>query len=138
MKLVGVSLLIFGVYDTKVYWYALTKGEGTFDFFGRELPARHRIVKIGFSFSPRILLCSGNRLVDLWLALATVRLFLYVIPDGASDAIGLHSNLCGMSQCLCVARAVPANRKHAPKTVKTEKFSPSSNIPPIKLTKGTK
>ncbi len=49
LKLVGVSLLIFGVYDTKVYWYALTKGEGTFDFFGRELPARHRSVKIGFS-----------------------------------------------------------------------------------------
>ena len=49
MKLVGVSLLIFGVYDTNVYWYALTKGEGTFDFFGRELPARHRVVKIGFS-----------------------------------------------------------------------------------------
>lgn len=49
LKLVGVSLLIFGVYDTKVYWYALTKGEGTFDFFGRELPARHRGVKIGFT-----------------------------------------------------------------------------------------
>ena len=49
LKLVGVSLLIFGVYDTKVYWYALTKGEGTLDFFGRELPARHRGVKIGFS-----------------------------------------------------------------------------------------
>jgi len=49
LKLVGVSLLIFGVYDTNVYWYALTKGEGTFDFFGRELPARHRVVKIGFS-----------------------------------------------------------------------------------------
>ena len=48
MKLVGVSLLIFGVYDTKVYWYALTKGNGAFDFFGRELPARHRGVKIGF------------------------------------------------------------------------------------------
>ena len=49
MKLVGVSLLIFGVYDTKVYWYALTKGIGGFDFFGRELPARHRGVKIGFT-----------------------------------------------------------------------------------------
>jgi len=49
LKAVGVSLLIFGVYDTKVYWYALTKGEGVFDFFGRELPARHRGVKIGFS-----------------------------------------------------------------------------------------
>ncbi|MGD0688310.1 MAG: hypothetical protein ABSA50_00910 [Candidatus Bathyarchaeia archaeon] len=49
LKLVGVSLLVFGAYDTKVYWYALTKGEGVFDFFGRELPARHRGVKIGFS-----------------------------------------------------------------------------------------
>jgi hypothetical protein len=48
LKLVGVSLLIFGVYDSKVYWYALTKGDGTFDFFGRELPAKHRGVKIGF------------------------------------------------------------------------------------------
>jgi hypothetical protein len=49
LKLVGVSLLIFGVYDTKVYWYALTKGNGVFDFFGRELPATHRIIRIGFS-----------------------------------------------------------------------------------------
>lgn len=49
LKLVGVSLLIFGVYDTKVYWYALTKGNGTFDFFGRELTARHRVVRVGFS-----------------------------------------------------------------------------------------
>ncbi len=49
MKLVGVSLLVFGVYDTNVYWYALAKGEGTFDFFGRELPANHRIVRTGFT-----------------------------------------------------------------------------------------
>jgi hypothetical protein len=49
LKLIGVSLLVFGAYDTKVYWYALTTGEGTFDFFGRELPARHRGVKIGFT-----------------------------------------------------------------------------------------
>jgi hypothetical protein len=49
LKLVGVSLLVFGIYDTKVYWYALTKGGGTFDFFGRELSANHRIVRTGFS-----------------------------------------------------------------------------------------
>jgi hypothetical protein len=49
LKLVGVSLLIFGVYDIKVYWYALTKGNGAFDFFGKELPARHMGVKVGFS-----------------------------------------------------------------------------------------
>jgi hypothetical protein len=49
LKLVGVSLLIFGAYDTKVYWYAITKGKGVFDFFGRELPATHRIVRMGFS-----------------------------------------------------------------------------------------
>lgn len=49
MKLVGVSLLVFGVYDTNVYWYALTKGEGSFDFFGRELPANHWIVRTGFT-----------------------------------------------------------------------------------------
>lgn len=48
MKLIGVCLLVFGVYDTNVYWYALTKGEGTFDFFGRNLPAKHPIVRIGF------------------------------------------------------------------------------------------
>jgi hypothetical protein len=49
LKLVGVSLLVFGVYDTNVYWHALTKGEGAFDFFGRELPANHWIVRTGFS-----------------------------------------------------------------------------------------
>jgi hypothetical protein len=49
LKLVGVSLLIFGVYDTNVYWYTLAKGEGAFDFFGRELPANHRFVRTGFT-----------------------------------------------------------------------------------------
>ena len=49
LKLVGASLLVFGVYDTNVYWYALTKREGSFDFFGRELPANHWIVRTGFS-----------------------------------------------------------------------------------------
>jgi hypothetical protein len=48
LKLIGVCLLVFGVYDTKVYWYALATGEGTFDFFGRNLPAKHPIVRIGF------------------------------------------------------------------------------------------
>jgi len=50
LKSVGVCLLAFGGYDTNVYWYALTKGEGTFDFFGRNLPANHRIVQTGFTF----------------------------------------------------------------------------------------
>lgn len=45
----GACLIVFGVYDTNVYWYALTKGEGTFDFFGRNLPASHRVVKSGFT-----------------------------------------------------------------------------------------
>lgn len=49
LKVIGVCLLAFGIYDTNVYWYALTKGEETFDFFGRNLSARHKIVKIGFS-----------------------------------------------------------------------------------------
>lgn len=49
LKMVGVCLIVFGVYDTKVYWYALTKGDGTFDFFGRNLPATHKVVRIGFS-----------------------------------------------------------------------------------------
>lgn len=49
LKVVGACLIVFGVYDTNVYWYALTKGEGTFDFFGRNLPASHRVVKSGFT-----------------------------------------------------------------------------------------
>ena len=48
LKVVGVCLLVFGMYDTNVYWYALRKGEGTFDFFGRNLPAKNTIVRIGF------------------------------------------------------------------------------------------
>jgi len=31
-----------------VYRYVLTKGDGTFDFFGKELPARHPWVRLGF------------------------------------------------------------------------------------------
>jgi hypothetical protein len=49
LKLVGLSLLIFGVYDFNLYCYAITKGEGTFDFFGRNLPASHSIVRVGFT-----------------------------------------------------------------------------------------
>jgi len=49
LKFVGICLLIFGMYDTNVYWYAIAKGEGTFDFFGRNLPATHSIVRVGFS-----------------------------------------------------------------------------------------
>jgi hypothetical protein len=49
LKFVGVCLLIFGIYDTNVYSYAIAKGQGIFDFFGRELPATHSIVRIGFS-----------------------------------------------------------------------------------------
>ena len=48
LKLVGICLITIGVYDTNVYRYALTTGRGTFDFFGRELPANHAIVKMGF------------------------------------------------------------------------------------------
>lgn len=49
LKFVGICLLIFGVYDTNVYWYAIARGRGTFDFFGRNLPATHSIVRVGFS-----------------------------------------------------------------------------------------
>jgi len=49
LKFVGICLLIFGMYDTNVYWYAIAKGGGTFDFFGRNLPATHRVVRVGFS-----------------------------------------------------------------------------------------
>ena len=31
-----------------MYRYALTIGTGTFDFFGKELPARHPVVRLGF------------------------------------------------------------------------------------------
>jgi len=48
LKSVGVCLIAIGLYDTNVYRYALAKGQGTFDFFGRELSAKHPIVKLGF------------------------------------------------------------------------------------------
>jgi len=48
LKFVGLCLIIIGLYDTNVYRYALAKGEGTFDFFGRELPAKHPVVRLGF------------------------------------------------------------------------------------------
>ena len=48
LKSVGLCLIVIGLYDTNVYRYALAKGEGTFDFFGRELPAKHPIVRLGF------------------------------------------------------------------------------------------
>jgi len=49
LKSVGLCLIVIGLYDSNVYRYALVKGEGTFDFFGRELSARHPIVKLGFA-----------------------------------------------------------------------------------------
>jgi len=48
LRFVGACLIVIGVYDSNVYRYALAKGEGTFDFFGRELPATHRMVRMGF------------------------------------------------------------------------------------------
>ena len=48
LKSVGVCLILIGLYDTNVYRYVLTKGDGTFDFFGKELPARHPWVRLGF------------------------------------------------------------------------------------------
>ena len=48
LKSVGVCLIVIGLYDTNVYRYAFAKGQGTFDFFGRELSAKHPIVKLGF------------------------------------------------------------------------------------------
>ncbi len=49
VKVIGACLLIIGVYDTSVYRYALTKGEETFNFFGRRLQAKHVIVRVGFA-----------------------------------------------------------------------------------------
>jgi hypothetical protein len=48
VRAVGVCLLIFGVYDTNVYWYALTRSKDTFDFFGHQLTPKHPLVKVGF------------------------------------------------------------------------------------------
>jgi hypothetical protein len=48
LKFVGICLIVIGLYDTNVYRYALAKGGGTFDFFGKELPAKHPVVRFGF------------------------------------------------------------------------------------------
>ena len=48
LKFTGLCLIVIGLYDTNVYRYALTIGTGTFDFFGKELPARHPVVRLGF------------------------------------------------------------------------------------------
>lgn len=65
LKAVGVSLLILGVYDTKVYWYALTTGDESFDFFGRELAANHWIVRLGFTLVLTFYYCVGIVLLAL-------------------------------------------------------------------------
>ena len=49
LKLIGACLLVIGVYDTGVYWYALTNGDETFNFFGRRLGADNKIVRIVFA-----------------------------------------------------------------------------------------
>jgi hypothetical protein len=49
VKVNGACLLVFGVYDTSVYRYALTRSKDTFDFFGHKLAPRHVLVKVGFS-----------------------------------------------------------------------------------------
>ena len=48
LKSVGIGLIVIGLYDTNVYRYALVKGNGTFDFFGRELAAKHPVARLGF------------------------------------------------------------------------------------------
>lgn len=48
LKCVSICLIVIGLYDTNAYRYALAKEEGVFDFFGRELSAKHPIVKLGF------------------------------------------------------------------------------------------
>jgi hypothetical protein len=63
LKLVGGCLVVFGVYDTNVYWYALTKAKGTFDFFGRNLPASHKIVRLGFASVLVFYYCVGSLLI---------------------------------------------------------------------------
>jgi hypothetical protein len=48
LKSVGLCLIVIGIYDANVYGYALAKGEGTFDFFGKQLGAKHPVVRLGF------------------------------------------------------------------------------------------
>jgi hypothetical protein len=48
LKFTGLCLIVIGLYDTNVYRYALTLSKGTFDFFGKELAAKHPIVRLGF------------------------------------------------------------------------------------------
>ena len=48
VKVIGACLLVFGVYDTSVYRYALTRSKDTFDFFGHKLAPKHPAVKVGF------------------------------------------------------------------------------------------
>ena len=49
LRFVGVCLLVIGIYDSNVYWYALRHGEETFNFFGRNLRANHTIVRAAFA-----------------------------------------------------------------------------------------
>ena len=49
VKVIGACLLVFGVYDTGIYLYALTRSKDTFDFFGHKLAPGHTLVKLGFS-----------------------------------------------------------------------------------------
>ena len=49
LKFVGSCLIIIGLYDTNVYRYALKKPGSTFDFFGKELPPKHAVVRLGFA-----------------------------------------------------------------------------------------
>ena len=65
LKFVGLCLIIIGLYDTNVYRYALAKGEGTFDFFGRELPAKHPGVRLGFGIVLLFYYAAGSVLLVL-------------------------------------------------------------------------
>jgi hypothetical protein len=65
VKFVGVCLLIIGVYDTNVYRYALARGGGSFDFFGKELPGKHRMVRLGFTIVLVFYYVAGSILVLL-------------------------------------------------------------------------
>jgi hypothetical protein len=65
LKFVGLCLIIIGFYDTNVYRYALAKGEGTFDFFGRELPAKQPVVRLGFGIVLLFYYAAGSILLVL-------------------------------------------------------------------------
>ncbi len=62
LKMIGVCLIAFGIYDTYAYCYSFRIHE-TFNFFGKTLPANHRAVKVGFSIVLAFYYLTGTTLI---------------------------------------------------------------------------